>query len=73
MPAGLLLKTIGPVCAAVSACTGICAAELTVLQNVLGDNVAVERTDQIPTGRGGMPIACPRARTRDFRTGGRYN
>ena len=41
-----LLRTIGPVCA----CTGICAAELAVLQNALGDNVAVEHTDHIPTG-----------------------
>ena len=50
MAAGLLLRTIGPVCAAVSACTGICAVELAVLQNALGDNIAVERTDHIPTG-----------------------
>ncbi len=46
----LLVENHCPICAAASACTGICAAELDIFRNALGDDVAVERTDHIPAG-----------------------
>ncbi|MEM7173433.1 MAG: metalloregulator ArsR/SmtB family transcription factor [Pseudomonadota bacterium] len=39
-----------PICAAASACQGLCAMELEVFQAVLGPGVSVERTDHILAG-----------------------
>jgi len=39
-----------PICAAAHACTGLCASELDVFQEVLGTDVVVERTDHILAG-----------------------
>lgn len=46
----LLVENHCPICSAASACTGLCAAELAVFQEVLGDQVEVERTDHILAG-----------------------
>lgn len=39
-----------PVCRAAKACSGLCAEELHVLEEVLGEGVVVERTDHITAG-----------------------
>ncbi len=46
----LLVENHCPICVAATACRGLCAAELTVFQAVLGEDVAVERTDHILAG-----------------------
>lgn len=39
-----------PICSAAQVCTGLCASELSVFQQVLGPDVVVERTDHILAG-----------------------
>lgn len=46
----LLIENHCPVCAAASVCQGLCALELEVFRAVLGEDVAVERTDHILAG-----------------------
>jgi predicted ArsR family transcriptional regulator len=46
----LLIENHCPVCAAASACTGICASELLVFRSVLGPGADIERTDHILAG-----------------------
>jgi predicted ArsR family transcriptional regulator len=45
-----LLENHCPICAAAEICSGLCAAELSVFQAVLGPDVRVERRDHILTG-----------------------
>ena len=46
----LLVENHCPICAAATACTGLCAKELEVFQSVLGDDVVVTRTEHIMAG-----------------------
>lgn len=46
----LLIENHCPVCAAASACSGICASELMVFRAVLGPGARIERTDHILAG-----------------------
>lgn len=46
----LLVENHCPICAAAKACSGLCAAELSVFQHALGPEVEVERTDHILAG-----------------------
>ncbi len=46
----LLIENHCPVCRAAAACTGLCAAELTVFRAVLGPDVEIARTDHILAG-----------------------
>ena len=46
----LLVENHCPICAAATACTGLCAKELEVFQSVLGDDVVVTRTEHIVAG-----------------------
>lgn len=46
----LLVENHCPICAAATACTGLCARELEVFQTVLGEDVKVERTEHIIAG-----------------------
>lgn len=46
----LLVENHCPICAAATACTGLCARELEVFQTVLGEDVKVERTEHIVAG-----------------------
>lgn len=46
----LLVENHCPICAAAAACTNLCAGELAVFRQVLGEDVAVERTDHILAG-----------------------
>lgn len=46
----LLIENHCPICAAATACTGLCARELEVFQSVLGEEVKVERTEHIVAG-----------------------
>ncbi len=46
----LLVENHCPICAAATACQGLCAMELEVFQAVLGNDVRVERTDHILAG-----------------------
>lgn len=46
----LLVENHCPICAAAARCSGLCAAELDVFRRVLGDDVAIERTDHILAG-----------------------
>ena len=46
----LLVENHCPICAAAATCSGLCRAELEVFQEVLGEDVAVERTDHILAG-----------------------
>ena len=46
----LLVENHCPICAAATACTGLCGAELMVFQSVLGDRVEVSRTEHIVQG-----------------------
>ncbi len=49
----LLIENHCPICAAASACRGLCAKELEVFQSVLGSDVSVERTEHIrPVAKG---------------------
>jgi len=46
----LLVENHCPICAAATACTGLCAKELEVFQSVLGDDIAITRTEHIVAG-----------------------
>ncbi len=46
----LLIENHCPICAAASACQGLCASELQVFRAVLGEDVEVERIDHILAG-----------------------
>ena len=46
----LLIENHCPICAAASACTGLCQSELEVFQRVLDKATAVERTEHIIAG-----------------------
>lgn len=46
----LLIENHCPICAAATACTGLCSSELTIFQTVLGEDVTVERTEHILAG-----------------------
>jgi predicted ArsR family transcriptional regulator len=46
----LLIENHCPICAAATACTGICTQELEVFRSVLGENVLIERTEHIING-----------------------
>jgi predicted ArsR family transcriptional regulator len=48
--AWLLIENHCPICAAATACTGLCAQELEVFQAVLGQGITVERTEHIIAG-----------------------
>ena len=47
----LLIENHCPVCAAATACPGLCGAELDVFRVVLGRGVAVDREEHILTGQ----------------------
>ena len=47
----LLIENHCPICAAASACIGLCNSELEVFQSVLGKNTVVERTEHIIAGQ----------------------
>jgi predicted ArsR family transcriptional regulator len=60
----LLVENHCPICAAATACSGLCAAELAVFQAALGEDVTVERTDHILAGaRRCAYRVCPKARS----------
>jgi len=46
----LLLENHCPICTAAAACQNLCAGELAVFRDVLGEDVAVERIDHILAG-----------------------
>lgn len=46
----LLVENHCPICAAAKSCSGLCALELSVFQEVIGDLATVERTDHILAG-----------------------
>lgn len=46
----LLIENHCPICAAATACTGLCARELEIFQSVLGQGVIIERTEHILAG-----------------------
>lgn len=46
----LLLENHCPVCAAATACQGFCRDELAMFRDLLGDDVAVERTEHLLAG-----------------------
>ncbi len=46
----LLIENHCPICSAATACTGLCAAELSVFQSVLGKEMKIERTEHILSG-----------------------
>lgn len=46
----LLIENHCPICAAATACTGLCARELEIFQSVLGKAAIVERTEHIISG-----------------------
>ena len=46
----LLIENHCPICAAATACTGLCSSELTIFQTVLGEDVTVERAEHILAG-----------------------
>jgi predicted ArsR family transcriptional regulator len=46
----LLIENHCPICAAATACQGLCREELMLFSTVLGDEVNVERTDHILAG-----------------------
>lgn len=46
----LLVENHCPICAAATACQGLCRSELDVFRAVLGPGVSVERTEYIPLG-----------------------
>ncbi|MEM9006983.1 MAG: metalloregulator ArsR/SmtB family transcription factor [Cyanobacteria bacterium P01_F01_bin.86] len=46
----LLIENHCPICAAATACTGLCGSELAVFQAVLGEAATVERTEHILAG-----------------------
>ncbi|MGH1392856.1 MAG: helix-turn-helix transcriptional regulator [Trichormus sp.] len=46
----LLIENHCPICAAATACTGLCEQELRIFQSVLGEDVKVEREEHILAG-----------------------
>jgi predicted ArsR family transcriptional regulator len=46
----LLVENHCPICAAATACTGLCAKELETFQSVLGDEVDIQRVEHIIAG-----------------------
>ena len=46
----LLIENHCPICVAARKCSGLCALELSVFQEVIGDLATVERTDHILAG-----------------------
>lgn len=46
----VLIENHCPICAAATACTGLCARELEIFQTVLGEGVVVQRTEHIVSG-----------------------
>lgn len=46
----LLLENHCPICAAATACTGLCAKELEIFESVVGENAAIQRTEHIVAG-----------------------
>jgi len=46
----LLLENHCPICAAATACTGLCAKELEIFESVLGENAVIRRTEHIVAG-----------------------
>lgn len=46
----LLVENHCPICAAATACTGLCGAELEVFQQVLGREIEITRTEHIVSG-----------------------
>lgn len=46
----LLVENHCPICAAATACTGLCAKELEIFQHVLGADAIIERTEHIISG-----------------------
>lgn len=46
----LLVENHCPICAAATACTGLCAKELETFQSVLGDAVTIQRVEHIIAG-----------------------
>lgn len=46
----LLVENHCPICAAATACTGLCAKELETFQSVLGDEVNIQRVEHIIAG-----------------------
>jgi predicted ArsR family transcriptional regulator len=53
-PAGggdfLFIENHCPICAAATACQGLCATELSLFRDVLGPDASVERTEHIVSG-----------------------
>jgi len=61
----LLVENHCPICAAATACTGLCAKELEVFQSVLGEGVTITRTEHIVAGaRRCAYRVCPSASRR---------
>ena len=46
----LLVENHCPICAAAATCQGLCRSELAIFQDVLGEDVSVERTDHVLAG-----------------------
>jgi iron-sulfur cluster biosynthesis transcriptional regulator SufR len=46
----LLIENHCPICAAATACTGLCAKELEIFQSILGDDTTIERVEHIIAG-----------------------
>ena len=46
----LLVENHCPICAAAASCLGFCRSELEIFQDVLGPEIAVERTEHLLTG-----------------------
>ncbi|MBI4782808.1 MAG: transcriptional regulator [Oscillatoriophycideae cyanobacterium NC_groundwater_1537_Pr4_S-0.65um_50_18] len=46
----LLIENHCPICAAATACTGLCAKELEVFQSILGDDTHIQRVEHIIAG-----------------------
>jgi predicted ArsR family transcriptional regulator len=46
----LLLERHCPICVAATACTGLCQKEIDVFQEVLGQDITIERTEHIVAG-----------------------
>ncbi len=77
----LLVENHCPICAAATACTGLCAKELEVFQTVLGAEVAITRLEHIvagarrcayrvsPAAAGPAQTLAPKGRPRSSRTG----
>ncbi|MBD2463674.1 transcriptional regulator [Oscillatoria sp. FACHB-1407] len=46
----LLIENHCPICAAATACTGLCAKELEIFQAILGDETTIQRVEHIISG-----------------------